>query len=65
MSHCNTCHWWCESLGEKDGRRVCVLHTGLKGEAVAKVAYGGNKLLRTSADFGCTEWRRDEREKGQ
>jgi hypothetical protein len=25
MNHCNTCHWWFESLGEKDGLRVCVL----------------------------------------
>jgi hypothetical protein len=40
---------------------VCVLHTGLKTAELQKVNFGGDKPIRTTADFGCTEWMKDER----
>lgn len=48
---CRTCHWW--HLGD------CVLHTGLNGSSKAKLMFTG--ILRTAADFGCSEWRKDDR----
>jgi hypothetical protein len=48
---CSTCHWW--------WRGYCVLHTGLKGQTTAKLDFGD--MLKTAADFGCSEWRKDER----
>lgn len=49
---CRTCHWWC--------RGDCVLHTGLIGRTSAKMDFTG--ILKTKADFGCTEWKREERQ---
>jgi hypothetical protein len=61
---CSTCHWWTKVLGEdKDGRRICVWHTGLREDRNAKVVFGGNKSLRTTAEFGCVDWEVDTRVK--
>lgn len=58
---CQTCHWWARAIAAKDGRRVCVLHTGLKDTANRHIDFGGNKSLRTTAEFGCNRWSKDER----
>jgi hypothetical protein len=62
---CSTCHWWFDgfNLPGISDRRPCVLHNGLKDEKVAKIEFGGNKTLRTSADFGCNQWESDKRNK--
>ena len=43
--------------------RICILHTGMKGEKAAKMKLGGTKAIETAEDFGCTEWIKDERPK--
>jgi hypothetical protein len=53
---CSTCHWWTGAMGTKDGRNVCVWHTGSKDAKNRNVDFGGNKSLRTLPDFGCTCW---------
>ena len=65
LQRCETCHWWFNGLGDDHPRfsRVCVFHNGMKGEKVAKIEFGGNKPLRTTADFGCTAWEKDTRKK--
>jgi hypothetical protein len=55
---CKTCHWW---FGSEGTHRPCVFHIGMKGEKERRIDYGGNKTLRTRADFGCTEWIKDKR----
>jgi hypothetical protein len=59
---CKTCHWW---FGDDGERRPCVFHIGMRGEKAARIEYGGNKTLKTSADFGCTDWTKDERKKDE
>lgn len=61
MNNCSTCHWWTKSFGEKDGRSVCVWHSGTKDVENRKVDFGGSKPFRTTADFGCVCWSVDER----
>jgi hypothetical protein len=63
MERCANCHWWSNFLPSESDRRPCIFHNGMKGEKVAKIEFGGNKTLRTSADFGCTAWEKDRREK--
>lgn len=60
---CQTCHWWFNGSGNDRFSRVCVFHNGMKGEKVAKIEFGGNKPLRTAADFGCNQWEKDTRNK--
>lgn len=54
MNTCASCHWWFR-------KSVCVFHTGMKGAPRAKVSFGGSKPLETKADFGCVDWRLNER----
>lgn len=61
MNNCSTCHWWTKSFGDKDGRSVCVWHSGTKDVENRKIDFGGSKPLRTAADFGCVCWSVDER----
>ena len=60
-SICSTCHWWTKSFGEKDGRSVCVWHSGTKDVKNRKVDFGGSKPFRTTSDFGCVCWSADDR----
>lgn len=55
---CSTCHWW---FGDDTKYRVCVFHTGLKAAKTRRVDYGGNKPMRTTAEFGCVDWQKDTR----
>ena len=59
---CSTCHWWFAPQHERSDMRVCVFHTGMQGAESRRVDFGGRKPLSTVATFGCTEWKRDERE---
>jgi hypothetical protein len=60
---CSTCHWWSEAFMPEKEHRTCVWHSGMKGEKKARIEFGGNKPLRTSADFGCLDWTEDTRVK--
>jgi hypothetical protein len=61
---CRNCHWWFDRAGDGQSKmRVCILHTGMRGEKAAKMKLGGTKAIETAEDFGCTEWIKDERPK--
>lgn len=56
---CATCQYWFRFDSDPDdGKRRCVFHTGANG---LKIEFGGMKPLKTAPEFGCTEWREDER----
>lgn len=60
---CSNCHWWFDMSGTgTDKMRMCILHTGMRNTKAMKVKFSGSPL-KTTADFGCTEWTKDERKK--
>ena len=63
IRQCSSCHWWFDGFNGKSSRRVCVFHTGMKTADVRKIDFGGNKPMTTTADFGCVDWMKDERNK--
>ena len=63
IQRCDTCHWWTDAMGALEGRKACVWHTGSRDAKTRKVDFGGNKSLRTTADFGCVCWEKDMRNK--
>ena len=58
---CSTCHWWTEAMGDNGVFNACVFLNGIKSSLRSRVRCKG--ILLTHPDFGCVEWRTDEREK--
>jgi hypothetical protein len=59
VGRCLTCHWWFR-FDESELIGDCVWHNGTKKTVVSKLRFRG--ILKTQADFGCVDWRRDTRE---
>jgi hypothetical protein len=68
MGRCRDCRWWEDSVQAEDsGKRFCGLATSDDGRALhagtpfwAVATDGGEAVVFTSADFGCTEFEAKE-----